>query len=463
MLFTITYTGTNTPEIGYLFYKNPNRPQIVELSHGKAIVCYPEVSDERTTIALLLDIDPIDLARGKADAGGLFDYVNDRPYVSSSFMSTAISKAFGTAMTGRGDSRQALADSPLALSATVHMLPCGTDFDMLNRVFEPLGYDVSYNTFPADEAFPDWGESRYVDLTIEGSVRLRDLLNHIYVLIPVFDRKKHYWVGKEEVEKLFNHSSDWLPSHPEKNFIAKRYLSRSRTLVNMALERLKEMGDVLEYEYDDSQFTTPPENEEKRLNLKDRRMESVIEALKSLSVKSVIDMGCGEGHLLRLLMKERQFGNIAGMDVSSSALAKAKSNLDFERLSDSARERVSLFQGSLTYKDDRLEGYDAACVVEVIEHLDEERLCAFERVLFEFAKPRHVILTTPNAEYNVLYENLTEMRHTDHRFEWTREQFRQWAESAAEKYGYSARFTEIGDADEISGAPTQMVVFTICG
>ena len=469
VILTITYTGTNAPEIGYLFFKNPNRPQAVELNHGKAYVFYPEVSDERTTIALLLDMDPVDLARGKADAGGLFGYVNDRPYVSSSFMSTAIAKAFGTAMSGRGDERQALADAPLALCASIRMLPCGSDFGMLRRVFEPLGYAVSYTAYPADPAFPEWGEARHVDLTLEGAVRLRDLLNHLYVLIPVFDGKKHYWIGADEVDKLFAHSAGWLPAHPEKAYIAGRYLRRNKSLITLAFQRLREMEDDAAdpddaEEENNGAEPVVSEKEEKRLSLNARRLGSVVAALTSRDVASVIDMGCGEGHLLRHLMRERRFERIAGMDVSASALAKAEHALDLNRLPESARKRITLFQGSLTYKDARCEGYDAACVIEVIEHLDPGRLRAFERALFDCAKPRHVVVTTPNVEYNALYDNLpdAEKRHVDHRFEWTREEFRRWASRSAEKYGYSVAFSEIGDSDAALGAPTQMGVFTLC-
>ena len=459
MLLTITYTGQNTTELGYLLYKNPYRPQVFELTHGKAYVFYPEVSGERTTAALLLDIDPIDLARGKvgASSGGLFDYVNDRPYVSSSFMSTAITKVFGTAMTGRADLRQELSDSQIDLTATVTMLPCRGEQEKLNSVFEPLGYTVSYETFVSDENFPDWGESKYVNLTIRGKVRLRDLLKHLYVLIPVFDRQKHYWVGADEVEKLLRLGEDWLPNHPEKAYITGRYLNRKRSLVNMAFEQLA--GEELTIE--------PEEKEDKpdrKLNLNTQRLGSVVAALKNCGAKRVIDIGCGEGNLLNLLVKEHQFTNIAGVDVSHVALKRASDKLKLDRAGDFMRERVQLFQGSLTYKDSRFSGYDAACVIEVIEHLDISRLTAFERVLFEFAKPPVIVLTTPNREYNVNYENLhdDDLRHGDHRFEWTRAEFRDWANRIAERFGYSVQFSEIGDVDETHGSPTQMGVFTLC-
>ena len=465
MLLTITYTGQNTPELGFLLHKNPCRPQKFELSYGCAYIFYPEISNERTTAALLLDIDPIDLARGKAGSSGekLFDYVNDRPYVSSSFLSTTISKVFGTAMSGRADDHQALSDSQLNLEAALTMLPCRGEQDMLNRVFEPLGYEVNYESFVTDENFPAWGKSRYVNLTIKGKVRLRDLLRHIYVLVPVFDKQKHYWVGRDEVEKLMLHAEDWLANHPEKEFITRRYLKHLRPLVNMAFERLvsEDADAVSDIQNDEAREKI----QEKKLNLNDRRLGSVIAALKSCGAKSVIDIGCGEGNLLSLLVRERQFEQIAGVDVSYLALEHAREKLKLDSASDGMLERIRLFQSSLMYKDSRFQGYDAVCVIEVIEHLDIPRLTAFERVLFEYTRPPVVVLTTPNREYNVKYENINDndLRHSDHRFEWTREEFHQWAARTAEKNNYTVRFSEIGDPDEALGAPTQMGVFTLCG
>lgn len=465
MLLTITYTGKNTTELGYLLYKNPYRPQMFDLNHGKAYVFYSEISDERTTAALLLDIDPIELARGKIGSagGGLFDYVNDRPYVSSSFMSTAISKVFGTAMTGRADSRQELSDSALHLTATIIMLPCRSEQDKLNSVFEPLGYEVSYETFVSDEQFPDWGKSKYVNLTIKSKIRLRDLLKHLYVLIPVFDRQKHYWFGSDEVDKLLRIGGEWLANHPEKTYITGRYLNRKRSLVNMAFEQLAG-SNVAADEILTAEPTEITEKPDIKINLNMQRLGSVIAALKSCGAKRVIDIGCGEGNLLNLLIKERQFTNITGVDVSHAALERAAEKLKLESAGDSMRERVQLFQGSLTYKDARFAGYDAACVVEVIEHLDITRLASFERVLFEFTKPPVIILTTPNKEYNANYGFLHEydLRHGDHRFEWMRAEFKDWANSTAKKFGYTVQFSEIGDTDETHGAPTQMGVFTLC-
>lgn len=472
MLLTITYKantnkGENATELGYLLFKNPHRPQAFDLSYGKAYVFYPEVGEELCTAALLLDIDPIYLARGKVGSkdGGLFDYVNDRPYVSSSFMSTAISRVFGTALTGRCDKKPALAEQELELNATVTMLPCKGDLEWLNRVFQPLGYDVSYESSVLDEKYPQWGEGKYVNLTICGNVRLQMLLRHLYVLIPVFDRKKHYWVGRDEVDKLLRHGEGWLENHPEKQFITNRYMDGKRSLARLAMESLQldrmddgQAGAISQEEPQDEDATPKPPS------LNTQRLNAVVQTLKDAGATSVIDLGCGEGNLLALLIKDHSFTKITGMDVSWSVLERASKRLKIDRMPDAQKNRITLFQGSLTYKDERFFGYDAACVVEVIEHMDLSRLPAFEQVLFGEAKPGIIVLTTPNFEYNENYISLKEgkLRHGDHRFEWTRKQFEAWANAIADKYSYTVEFKQIGDMDEDHGTPTQMGVFTLC-
>jgi len=460
MLLTITYSGTNATDLGFLLHKNPERPQVFDLSHGRAYVFYTEANEKKCTAALLLDINPLELARGKegSKAGGLFDYVNDRPYVSSSFMSSAISRVFGTAMAGRCDMRQELADSALGLAASLSMLPCRGDTAMLERVFIPLGYDLEFTSSILDERNPGWGDSKYLNLKLSGTLRLRDMLSHLHLLIPVFDRQKHYWVGKEEVGKLLRHGEGWLDSHPEKEFIASRYFNSRRSLVRMAMDRL-DNGESGAVEAGD-EGAAP-----KRPSLNSRRLEAVLMALKESGARSVVDIGCGEGSLLKLLAGEKMFVKIAGMDVSRAALERASQGLNLEGLPDKGKGRFLLFQSSLTYRDDRLSGYDAAAVVEVIEHLDLNRLCTFERVLFAEARPGTVVLTTPNTEYNENYKNLTagNMRHGDHRFEWGRERFRAWGDKVARTYGYTVIYENIGDGDETHATPTQMGVFTRCG
>lgn len=452
-------------DLGYLLYKNPSRPQTFELNYGKAHIFYPEATKERCTVALILDMDPIDLARGKKGSsreGGLFDYINDRPYVASSFLSVAMSRVFGTAMSGKSKDRPELVSVALPLQARIMMLPARGEEGIIHRLFEPLGYKVAVEGYMLDEKFPEWGKSKYYTVSLEGIVRLQDLLNHIYVLIPVLDAEKHYWIGEDEIDKLLRHGEGWLTNHPEKGLITGRYLRRKKNLVNKALERLVEESDVLDDEGEPEEPIEQHETESK-LNLNQQRLGTVIATLKSVNAKRVIDIGCGEGNLLRMLFKDKSFEQITGVDVSYSVLERAKDKLKIDRLPEIQRKRINLFQGSLTYRDKRFSGYDALTAIEVIEHLDENRLTAFEKVVFKFARPQTVIVSTPNKEYNQHYANLFQgsLRHGDHRFEWSREEFEMWATKVAENYGYNVRFIEVGDVDKELGSPTQMGVFTL--
>lgn len=469
MLFTITMTGKNTQDLGYLLHKNPYRAQSFDLSFGKAYVFYPELSDRKTTAALLLDIDPIDLARGKAGSkdGGLFDYVNDRPYVASSFMSTALVKVFGTAMSGKCTKRQELADMPLDLEACVHMLPCRGSDSLAEEIFEPLGYTVKTKSSILDEKFPEWGESAYIDLTLTGKVKLSELLNHLYVLIPVFDKQKHYYVSEDEIDKLLKHGEGWLSGHPARNRIIRRYFDMRKSYANKAIDRLLEAeGETGEEAEPESEIaeSANTETEEKKTPLNQLRMEAVKNAVLKSGASSVIDLGCGECKLTALLLQEQQIKKVTAADVSVRTLEKAKKRLHYDRMLPYKKNKLTLMQASLTYKDPRFWGYDTACVIEVIEHLDPQRISAFEKSVFEYAAPRTVIVTTPNKDYNVLYETMEngELRHTDHRFEWTREEFKSWTEHICSTFGYSVEITEIGNRDETYGSPTQMGVFTKC-
>ena len=462
MLLTITTTHQPATDLGYLLHKNPARLHSFALPFGEAHVFYPETNAERCTAALLLDIDPVGLVRnrrGPAGEGGTLEqYVNDRPYVASSFLSVAISRVLGSALGGRSKDRPELASTALPLQAKISVLPCRGGENFLRRLFEPLGYTVTAQRHSLDEQFPEWGDSQYFTVELSGAVRLQDLLTHIYVLVPVLDNEKHYWVGDDEVEKLLRHAREWLASHPEKEEITKRYLKYRRDLAKDALARLVESPDPDSVEV---VHNNEEEAVESTLNLNEQRLNSVVAALRSVNAKRVLDLGCGEGKLLRVLLDDRSFEEIVGVDVSHRALRIAHERLRVERLPARQRERIKLMQGSLMYRDQRLAGFDAAAVVEVIEHLDQPRLAAFERVLFEFAKPSAVVLTTPNVEYNPRFESLPAgmFRHKDHRFEWTRAQFGQWAQKIGERYGYAVRFLSVGTEDAEVGAPTQMAVF----
>lgn len=464
MLLTLTSTTAPATDLGYLLHKNPFRAHAFDLTFGKAHVFYPEVESDRCTAALLLEVDPIGLVRGRRGAAGegrtLEHYVNDRPYVASSFLSVAIGEVFGTALSGRSKERPELASRELPLEARLSVLPCRGGEAFLRRLFEPLGYRVSAQQHALDEKHADWGPSRYFTVTIAGTRRLSDLLGHLYVLVPVLDDDKHYWVGDEEVEKLVRRGEGWLAAHPEREVIARRYLKHQRSLARQALERLM-AGDLPAADDLQAAHAEAEAEIEKRISLNGQRIATVVAALKQSGARRVLDLGCGEGQLVRALLEEKCFDEIVGVDVSHRALEIASQRLRLERMPERQRERVKLFQGSLIYRDRRLSGYDAAAVVEVIEHLDPPRLAAFERAVFEFARPGTVLVTTPNAEYNVKFENLRDglLRHEDHRFEWSRAEFEAWARGIADRFGYDVRFVAVGPQDATVGPPTQMAVF----
>lgn len=467
MLLTISTTHTPATDLGYLLHKHPDRCQTFELSFGKAHVFYPEAGESACTACLLLDVDPVGLVRGKGDwKGGMLDqYVNDRPFVASSLMSVALSQVFGSALSGRSKDRPELVDAEIPLTARIDVLPVrgGPNTqaaDMLERMFGPLGFAIEATRHPLDEEFPEWGEGPYYSVTLSHRTTVARLLQHLYVLIPVFDGKKHYYIGPDEVEKLLSKGESWLSDHPEKAAITRRYLPRKHGLVRQALARLVE-EEAIEPADDPVDETPPTPKVERELSLHEQRLGAVLAAIRSSGAKRVVDLGCGEGKLLRELLADHQFTEILGMDVSVRSLEIAHRRLKLDRLPERQRERIRLIHGALTYRDERLANFDAAAIVEVIEHLDPARLAAFERVVFEHARPRTVVLTTPNREYNVVWDSLPagEMRHSDHRFEWSRAEFEGWAGGVAKRFGYSVRYLPVGPEDTGVGAPSQMAVF----
>ncbi|WP_367320315.1 3' terminal RNA ribose 2'-O-methyltransferase Hen1 [Streptomyces sp. HUAS ZL42] len=478
MFLTITTTGTPerpATDLGFLLHKHPENAQVFSTSYGRAHVFYPEADDRRCTAALLLEVDAVALVRrgkgkgrGGAPDAALAQYVNDRPYAASSLLAVALSGVFSSAMRGVCNARPERAAQPLPLRIEVPALPARGGADLVRRLFEPLGWTVTAEPVPLDTEFPEWGDSRYVRLVLESSeLTLAQALRHLYVLLPVLDDAKHYWVSSDEVDKLLRAGEGWLPDHPEQKLITSRYLSRRWSLTRQAMERLELVrlaeADDSEVEEIDNAVEAETEIEEKPTPLAVQRRDAIITALKESGAARVLDLGCGQGQLVQALLKDAQFAEIVGVDVSVRALTIAARRLKLDRMGERQASRVQLFQGSLAYTDKRLGGYDAAVLSEVVEHLDLPRLPALEYAVFGSARPRTVLVTTPNVEYNVRWESLPagHVRHGDHRFEWTREEFRTWARTVAERHGYGVEFVPVGPDDPEVGPPTQMAVFSM--
>jgi 3' terminal RNA ribose 2'-O-methyltransferase Hen1 len=450
MLLTITTSHYPATDLGYLLHKHPAKVQAVPILNGNAHIFYPQANENVCTAALLLDIDPVALVRSK-EAGrfSLDQYVNDRPYISASFMSVAIAQAYSTAMNGRCKDKPELVDTALPLEVKLTSLPVRGGEVVLRNLFEPLGYSLEVTCAPLNPLFPEWGMSRYFNVTFRHTICLKQLLRHLYILIPVCDNDKHYFVDDHEKEKLLEKGEGWLEQHPEKELITRRYLKNIKELTDEVLERL--MKEEVEAE--------AVSKEVKRLH--EVRLEAVRDLLLSLDISSVLDLGCGEGKLLRLLKQHLKFNKLTGMDVSYLSLQIAAKKLKLDQINGNSAERLKLLHGSLTYTDQRMKGYDAATLVEVIEHLDVHRLQDLERAIFQAARPSYVIVTTVNAEYNIKYEKLQKgsFRHSDHRFEWTRVEFEAWGNRIAEQFKYIVTYQPLGETDEQVGSPSQLAFF----
>ncbi|MGW7605706.1 3' terminal RNA ribose 2'-O-methyltransferase Hen1 [Streptomyces sp. NPDC054766] len=478
MFLTISTTGTPerpATDLGFLLHKHPDNAQIFSTSYGTAHVLYPEATVERCTAALLLEVDAVALVRrgkgkgrGGAPDAALAQYVNDRPYAASSLLAVAIGAVFSSAMKGQCTARPELLAEARPLRVEVPALPARGGADLVRGLFEPLGWTVTAEPVPLDVRFPEWGDSRYVRLELASEeLTLSEALRHLYVLLPVLDDAKHYWVSSDEVDKLLRAGEGWLPDHPEHKLITSRYLSRRWSLTREALERLELVRlaetDDTEVEAIDNAVDEETDTEEKPVPLAVLRRDAILAALHACGASRVLDLGCGQGQLVQALLKDTRFTEIVGVDVSMRALTIASRRLKLDRMGERQAARVRLVQGSLAYTDRRLKGYDAAVLSEVIEHLDLPRLPALEYAVFGSARPRTVLVTTPNVEYNVRWETLPagHSRHGDHRFEWTREEFRAWARTVAERHGYDVEFTPVGLDDPEVGPPTQMAAFTL--
>ncbi|MEW1866712.1 3' terminal RNA ribose 2'-O-methyltransferase Hen1 [Streptomyces caelestis] len=477
MFLTISTTGSPqrpATDLGFLLHKHPEKAQAFSTSYGTAHVLYPEADAERCTAALLLEVDAVALVRrgkgkgrGGAPDAALAQYVNDRPYAASSLLAVALSGVFSSAMRGVCAARPELPARPRPLHVEVPALPARGGPGLVRRLFEPLGWTVTAEPVALDAEFPGWGDSRYVRLVLEAeTLTLAEALRHLYVLLPVLDDAKHYWVSPDEVDKLLRAGEGWLPGHPEQKLITSRYLSRRWSLTRQAMERLELVrlaeADDSDVEEIDNAVAAETESEERPTPLAVRRREAILTVLRASGAARVLDLGCGQGQLVQALLKDPSFTEIVGVDVSMRALAIASRRLKLDRMGERQAARVRLLQGSLTYTDKRLGGYDAAVLSEVIEHLDPPRLPALEYAVFGAARPRTVLVTTPNVEYNVRWETLPagHVRHGDHRFEWTREEFRAWAAEVAERHRYTVEFVPVGPDDPEVGPPTQMAVFT---
>ena len=457
MLLTITTTRAPATDLGYLLHKHPGRVQSFEVASGTAHVFYPEAADGLCTAALLLEVDPVALVRGTGDS--VTHYVNDRPYAASSLLAVALKRVFGTALTGRCEARPELAATPIPLEIRVPALRCGGGPELAGRVFGPLGWDVRASPVPLDP--PEWGASPYLDLVLTGTVRLADALNHLYVLLPALDDAKHYWVAGDEVEKLVRAGSGWLAAHPEKELIARRYLAHRRELTELALARLADADDLDPADLDNAVPDDTVPGEEAPALLAARRREAVLAVLREAGVRSVADLGCGDGALTAALLRDSAFTRVVATDVSARALRMAARRLKPDLMPESAACPAGAVPVLADLPGRAAGGTGRGGADGGYRARGPARLAAVERAVFGLAAPGMVVVTTPNREHNAEYGMPGgALRHPDHRFEWNRAEFGEWASRVAAAYGYRVRMAAAGPVSAAAGPATQLAVFT---
>ncbi|RLP80254.1 3' terminal RNA ribose 2'-O-methyltransferase Hen1 [Mycetocola lacteus] len=480
MYLSITLTGTHASGLNHLLHKHPDRVHRREKNGSTATVFTPVFEPDRVTVGLLLEIDPIALVRGRGAARDSFtlgQYVNDRPYAANSLLAVALRQSFSTAFAGNSTARADIVDIPLPLRFEIPALPGDS---LIRELFEPLGWRVSETEVPLDPEIPAWGEAAVRRVVLEQDIVLARALSQFYVLLPVLDGAKHYWVDQSETQTLLRHGGDWLASHPRRELILRRALIHQGEYVDEATAALDGAADAPDAQGTPGAQATPATGSAAgatgsaanmtgsagsatpRISLARERRDGILARLRELPVSTVVDMGCGQGALLNVLLRDARFTRVIGADVSPSVLAQAERALGLDRMPETQRARLELVQSSLTYRDDRLAGADAMVLMEVIEHLDTERLPRLELAVFTHARPAHVLVSTPNAEYNVHYPGLAPgaFRHTDHRFEWTRAEFANWAERVAAEHGYRVSYSGLGPEEPATGAPTQLATFT---
>lgn len=442
MQLSLTVRGSGADVVSYLIAKNPNNPYERDEKGFKVRLVYPFFTKEEVQFVIYVKPDPVDLVRNSSDLYDITHYINDREFAVSSLFITTIRKALGTALNGRPDEEYLKwVDHPFQMELSFG--PVSTDLSDLEiaDLFEPIGYNVEIER--GASAIRKESSARFV--TLAGNQTVQNALKHVSILIPVIDNYKHYFLDEREIEKLDRYGEGWLESHPLKQLIVKRAL-RFNALITQSkyFEKKQHIRD---------------QEKSKKVRLNDLRYEHILNFIKTLPHKeTIVDLGAGEGRL------SVQLGFLEGVKEILSIEPSNKSRLQaigrFEQvIAKEGYVQPQSLAGSLFYFDNRLQNKDIIILCEVIEHISEERLPKiFDTILNDY-RPKTLIVTTPNQEYNVLYDLDVEMRHDDHRFEWTRAEFVHNVKDWSQKYPYQVSIQGIGEEHPQYGHPTQMVIF----
>jgi 3' terminal RNA ribose 2'-O-methyltransferase Hen1 len=468
MMLSIACKNLSEEELGFLLHKNPARVHPLDLSFGKVYVFFDEPPEgHQAQVCLLVDVDPLAMVQGRGGLGHQDAlYVNDRPYVASSLLASAVTKVFGTALSGRCKERPELVDREIEWTFAMPFVARGSMLNALFHLFEPLGYEFDPDLLNYDSSVDYATSARPILTRIAVRTTLSEALSHLVVLIPVLDGENHRWVDDGDLVPFVRRVESWLPDHPYGMYILRRALKYQTSLVKAFTERFPaitgSMARLPQLEANVWDDATVEAAGCQPLSLNSQRFSAVEAVVSALSPSSIVDLGCGDGSLVSQLVKQTSIQKLVGMDVNPLVLSRARARLEHLSLTKAQTEKIQFIHGSLAYRDPRVKGFDLALLIEVIEHIDAERLETLEHQVFDYGQYSTVVVTTPNREFNDLYVGMEKgkMRHSDHRFEWTRQEFLNWAKRIGDAFGYNYEISEIGAGNPAVGSPTQMAVFS---
>ncbi|MEK4148209.1 3' terminal RNA ribose 2'-O-methyltransferase Hen1 [Robertmurraya sp. FSL W8-0741] len=448
MQLTIRASGQDVQVLSYLLAKNPNHLYERQVNNHFVRMFFSKFSKEEVEVTFFVTPDPIELSRNNSERYEITSYINDREFVVSSIFCTFLRSALATALNGKPhEEYEHWVNHRFNLQFSFGPLSSQLSDNDIIELFAPMGYKTTISAGEIDYHmnFKTKSSARYI--TVEGLTTLQMGLRQLFVLIPVLDNYKHYYIDDKEIEKLERYGEGWLDAHPQREFILRQAL------------RFKDLYSLVEKQTEKGSNNQDNNDEIRTMRLNDLRYEKIIDSIRQIPFKdSIVDFGSGEGKLSVQLGFIEGVKEILAVEPSESASIKA-----LKRYEKMARKENFLMPeqiiGSLFYFDERLKNKDIVILCEVIEHIDKHRLPKIMKTILNDYKPKVVMITTPNQEYNKVYKMNEEYRHPDHRFEWTRDEFREWCEIQNGKNDYELTFDGIGEEHELYGTPTQMCLF----
>ncbi|HWO95040.1 MAG TPA: 3' terminal RNA ribose 2'-O-methyltransferase Hen1 [Bacillus sp. (in: firmicutes)] len=450
MQLSMKVVGEGAENLSRLLAKNPNNLYDREEKGNRTRLVFTSSNEREAEAVIFVTPDPVELVRNSPGIFDITQYINDREFAVSSLFCSYIRTALGTALNGKPKEEFIeWVDHPFNMEVGFGPVASHLSDQTIRELFEPLGYLIEIERGEADYSFNLKQKSSARYLKLKGQITVQQALRHLFILIPVLDNYKHYFIDEKEIEKIQRYGEGWLDEHPLRSYIIEQSL-RFKELIN----KVPISSSIVTENKVNDDVSAPP-----KIRLNEQRYQAIIDKVESLPLnQKVVDFGSGEGKLSVRLGMVPNVQEILAVEPSESSQLRALERFEKAAGKDQFVCPTPIW-GSLFYYDERLRGKDIIILCEVIEHIDEFRLPNIMKTIFGEYRPNALIVTTPNHEYNAVYDMDENMRHADHRFEWTRGEFKDWCETWIAKFPYSMQLQGIGQEHEEYGFPTQMCTF----